>query len=152
MNVCFKKYELYCKPSKVGEGRYNFKEHVIDSDSAHEVCKALGMDRLSREKVYALYLDTALNLIGVVEVSAGAVDSAVVDMKVVFGPALSLGKCSGVILAHNHPSGKLTPSDDDRALTKRLKKAGDILGIKLVDHIIIGENEYLSMKNEGMIN
>ena len=150
--MTFKKYELYCKPSKVGEGRYNFNETVIDSESAYEVCRALNMHRLSREKVYALYLDTALQLIGVVEIASGGIDGATVDMKVIYGPALTLGKCSAIILAHNHPSGRLNPSNEDIGLTNRVAKAGEILGVKLVDHIIIGETGCLSMRQEGMIN
>lgn len=150
--ICFRKYELYCKPSKVGEGRYNYEHRVATPNDMYDICKALKMHLLSREKVYAMYLDTAGHLIGVVEIASGGVDFATVDQKVIFGPAMTLGKCAALIQTHNHPSGNLNPSAEDKELTDRVKKAGEILGVKLLDHIVVGENGFYSMREYGMIS
>jgi DNA repair protein RadC len=102
-----------------------------------------------KEYFLAIMLDTRSQLIRVAEISVGSLDASVVHPREVFREAISASAAS-VIFAHNHPSGDPTPSEDDIKLTKRLAEAGDITGIDVLDHIIIGDNKYLSLKREGL--
>ena len=102
-----------------------------------------------REHFLALLLDTRGQLIKVSEISVGSLDTSVVHPREVFKEAISASAAS-VIFVHNHPSGDPTASEDDIGLTKRLAEAGEIVGIDVLDHIIIGGEEYLSLKREGV--
>lgn len=94
-----------------------------------------------KEHVVAFYLDTQQKLIERRIVSVGTLDASLLHPREVFEPALQLS-AAGVVLAHNHPSGNLEPSDEDISITKRVADAGDILGINLIDHIIVSDKEY----------
>ena len=87
----------------------------------------------------AVLLDSRHRAIGYAEVSRGTINMAPVHPREVFGPAVRLG-AAAIIVAHNHPSGDPTPSAEDFAVTKRLKEAGEIIGIPVLDHIVIGSN------------
>lgn len=108
------------------------------------------MRHLEQEQVRALYFDTKQKLIRDVVLSMGTVNSAVISPREIFKQAL---QCNGVslVLVHNHPSGDPSPSQEDRQLTLRVKTAGEVLGILLLDHIIIGDTTYISLLNEGML-
>ena len=102
-----------------------------------------------KEYFLALLLDTRNQLIRVAEISIGSLDSSIVHPREVFKEAVSASAAS-VLFAHNHPSGDPEASEDDVNLTKRLAEAGEIMGIDVLDHIIIGEQKYLSLKREGL--
>lgn len=102
-----------------------------------------------KEHFLALMLDTRSQLIKVAEISVGSLDTSIVHPREVFQEAISASAAS-VIFVHNHPSGDTTPSEDDIGLTKRLAEAGEIVGIDVLDHVIIGAKSYLSLKREGM--
>jgi len=102
-----------------------------------------------KEYFLALLLDTRSQLIRVAEISVGSLDSSIVHPREVFKEAVAASAAS-VIFAHNHPSGDPTASEDDIELTKRLTKAGEIMGIDVLDHIITGDKKYLSLKREGL--
>ncbi|MBU2534991.1 MAG: DNA repair protein RadC [Chloroflexota bacterium] len=102
-----------------------------------------------KEYFLALLLDTRNQLIRVAEISVGSLDSSIVHPREVFKEAVSASAAS-VLFAHNHPSGDPEASEDDINLTKRLAEAGEIMGIDVLDHIIIGEQKYLSLKREGL--
>ncbi len=102
-----------------------------------------------KEHFLALLLDTRSQLIKVSEISIGSLDTSIVHPREVFKEAISASAAS-VIFAHNHPSGDPEASEDDIELTKRLAKAGEIVGIDILDHIIIGGKNYLSLKREGL--
>ena len=102
-----------------------------------------------KEYFLALLLNTRNQLIKVSEISVGSLDSSVVHPREVFKEAISASAAS-VIFAHNHPSGDPTASEDDIELTKRLAEVGEIMGIDVLDHIIIGDKNYLSLKREGL--
>ncbi len=102
-----------------------------------------------KEYFLAILLDTRSRLIKVAEISVGSLDSSVVHPREVFKEAISASAAS-VIFAHNHPSGDPTPSEDDIELTKRLAQAGEIMGIDVLDHLIVGDDGYLSLKREGL--
>jgi DNA repair protein RadC len=101
-----------------------------------------------RERFAVVYLDTRNHPIAVHDAHVGTCDSSPVHPREVFGPALSLSATS-IVVAHNHPSGDPTPSAEDRAMTTRLKDAGELLGIPVLDHVVIGSGRYYSFANEG---
>jgi len=102
-----------------------------------------------KEYFLAILLDTRSQLIKIAEISVGSLDSSIVHPREVFKEAISASAAS-VIFAHNHPSGDPEASEDDINLTKRLAKTGEIVGIDVLDHIIIGDKEYLSLKREEL--
>ena len=102
-----------------------------------------------KEHFLALLLDTRNRLIKVAEISVGSLDSSIVHPREVFKEAISATAAS-VIFVHNHPSGDPEASEDDIELTKRLAQAGEIVGIEVLDHIIIGDKNYLSLKRQGL--
>jgi len=102
-----------------------------------------------REHFLAILLDTRNRLIRVSEISIGSLDTSIVHPREVFKEAISASATS-VIFVHNHPSGDPGASEDDIKLTKRLTEVGEIVGIDVLDHIIIGDKNYLSLKREGL--
>jgi DNA repair protein RadC len=102
-----------------------------------------------KEYFLALLLDTRNQLIRVAEISVGSLDSSIVHPREVFKEAIAASAASA-IFAHNHPSGDVTASEDDIKLTRRLAEAGEIMGIDVLDHIIIGDKRFLSLKREGL--
>jgi DNA repair protein RadC len=117
-----------------------------------EAIANLVMGRLKdkkKEYFLAILLDTWNQLIKVAEISVGSLDSSIVHPREVFKEAIS-ASAAGVIFVHNHPSGDTEASEDDIALTKRLAQAGEIVGIDVLDHIIIGGKNYNSLKRLGL--
>jgi DNA repair protein RadC len=103
-----------------------------------------------KEHFQVLLLDTRSQLIKVAEISIGSLDTSIVHPREVFKEALSASAAS-VIFVHNHPSGDPTPSEDDIKLTERLAQAGNIMGIDVLDHIVIGDRKFVSLKREGIL-
>jgi DNA repair protein RadC len=97
----------------------------------------------SREHFLALYLSGAHKVIGYSIVSTGLANSTLVHPREVFQAAILSG-ATALLIGHNHPSGEITPSREDRAITKRLKEVAELIGIKLLDHIIVTDNEFYS--------
>ncbi len=89
-------------------------------------------------------------LISIQKISEGGTSGTVVDPKKIFKMGL-LRQASSIILCHNHPSGNLKPSEADIKITKKIKEAGDIMDIKVLDHIIVSETSYYSFADEGII-
>ncbi|MFL0557962.1 MULTISPECIES: RadC family protein [Paenibacillus] len=102
----------------------------------------------NQELFYCLYLNVKNRLIACKQISLGTLNAAVVHPREVFRPAI-LYAAASVICAHNHPSGNPTPSEEDIAVTQRLQQTGTIIGIDLLDHIIFGNNNYISLKQQG---
>jgi DNA repair protein RadC len=128
------------------------KIKVTSSSVAYKLLLACWNKRIIQlqEEFKILLLNRSNQVLGVYPLSKGGVAGTVVDPKLVFSVAL---KCnaSGIILAHNHPSGNLTPSDSDTALTKKLKCAGDFLDIKILDHLVLTQEAYYSFADEGVL-
>ena len=117
-------------------------------DAVDLLCNHL--DGADREHFVVVLLDTKGHIIGVSTVSVGDLSSAIVHPREVFKPAI-LSNAASIILAHNHPSGDPTPSSDDTAVTRRLHEAGELLGIEVLDHVVIGElGRYVSFKEKGL--
>ena len=117
---------------------------------AAEMIRPLVKNR-DRELMLVLSLDSKLQPMALEIVAVGGVDYCAVDVKNMFKHAL-LNNASYLICFHNHPSGVSEASRDDILITKRIQKAGDILGIRLLDHIIIGSADYFSLKEHGDFN
>jgi len=108
------------------------------------------LNQQAEEVFCILTLDIKSKITGAFEVSRGSVNKSVVSPREVFKRAI-LNNASGIVLAHNHPSGELTASEEDILITDKLKEGGEIIGIKIVDHIIVGDNQYCSLREEGKI-
>lgn len=106
------------------------------------------MRLLDHEEVWLLLMDVKLRVIGVHVVAVGHLSGAPVHPRELYKEAVRRSSFS-VIMVHNHPSGDPTPSTEDILLTERLREAGMILGIELVDHIIVGDDKFVSLKDEG---
>lgn len=105
---------------------------------------------LKKEHFITLLLNTKNQIISKETISIGNLNSSIVHPREVFKPAIKKS-VSAIIMVHNHPSGDPTPSKEDIEVTRRLIKAGEILGIDVLDHIIIGGSEHLSFKVEGLM-
>lgn len=108
------------------------------------------MRHLEQEEFRVILLDTKNRVLQIEKVAVGSLNAAGVQPREVFRGAVK-HSAAAVILVHNHPSGDPTPSPEDVALTRRLLQAGEILGIEILDHIIVGDNKYTSLKAENLL-
>ena len=104
----------------------------------------------AEENLWLITLDTKNNITGIFTVSTGSLNASIVHPREIFKRAV-LQNAASIIICHNHPSGDPAPSKEDINITKRLKEAGDLIGIKLLDHLIIGDNNYISLKERCFI-
>jgi DNA repair protein RadC len=126
------------------------KPKIITSKDAFDILKTELID-IPHEEFWILILNRANKVIRKHQVSQGGVAGTIADPKIIFKLALdALG--SSIILAHNHPSGNLTASQADIDLTKKLKEAGKLLEIQVLDHLIVAGQKYFSFADEGMIS
>jgi len=108
------------------------------------------MRNLEVEKVILVLLNSKSKLIKEMDISLGTVNSSLLSPREIFIEALRY-KAVHIILVHNHPSGDPNPSNADLQITKRIEEVGSLLGIKLMDHVIIGDNKYISLKKKGIL-
>lgn len=120
-------------------------------DSSADILKIIAyIKNRKREHFIAIYLDARQQLIRTYTVSIGSIDASIAHPREVFEPAIRC-HASGIIVAHNHPSGDPYPSHADILLTKRLQQAGNLLGIELIDHIIIAHEKHISMRESHLM-
>lgn len=105
---------------------------------------------LFKEHFKIALLDTKNQILGIENISVGTLNASIVHPRDVFKVAIKRN-CNSIILIHNHPSGDVEPSNEDINITRRLMDAGNLLGISILDHIIIGDNKYLSFKQKNII-
>jgi len=124
----------------------------FDIKNPQDIVKAIraNIKDKSKEHLQLTLLNTRNKIIGISTVSIGTLNTNLVHPREVFKEAISHSAAS-VILAHNHPSGDLEPSEDDLSITKRLTEAGKILGIEVLDHIIVTKNGFFSFKEKGLL-
>jgi len=103
-----------------------------------------------QEEFWILLLNRSKHVLGAYQLSKGGICGVTVDIRIIFTVALQSSSCC-ILLAHNHPSGQLNPSQADIELTKRISRAGDILDIKVLDHIILTRDHYYSFTDEGLL-
>lgn len=125
------------------------RKKITSSSSVFEFVQPI-IGELPHEEFWILYLNNSNKIIKSAQLSKGGITGTVVDVRLAFKEALQLGAV-GIILAHNHPSGTLKPSQADIKLTKKLKTAGESLDIKVLDHLIITEKAYFSFADENML-
>ncbi|MBA2422088.1 MAG: DNA repair protein RadC [Chitinophagales bacterium] len=125
------------------------KDKISSSKDCYDVLQPLIAD-VKHEEFWILMLNRANKVIAVERMSEGGLTGTVADPRKIFNSAIK-SDATSVILCHNHPSGNLTPSSTDIELTKKMKEAGKILEISVLDHLIIGENKYYSFADEGMM-
>jgi DNA repair protein RadC len=131
---------------KVGEPAAQYRT-VSDAKTVFEMFQHLRQE--TKEHFVSIHLDVRNRVICVDEVSIGTLTNAVIHQREVYKTAL-LSSAASIILAHNHPSGDPTPSRDDIVVTEKLEQAGQLIGIKLLDHVIIGDT-YFSMLDKGYL-
>lgn len=122
---------------------------VINAAGVHETLKPLLAD-LDRESLWAVFLNAPRQIIGLHQVSVGTLNGSPVSPREVFKAAI-LANADKIIVAHNHPSGSLTPSPEDVAVTRRLVEAGRIVGVDVIDHLIITQEGYISLRDRGLL-
>ena len=105
---------------------------------------------LEHEEFWVLYLNNANKILAKKQLSKGGLTATMVDVRLLFKKAVELSAIA-IIICHNHPSGKLKPSNSDKELTKKIKESGEILDIKLLDHLIIAQKDYFSFADNGML-
>jgi DNA repair protein RadC len=102
------------------------------------------------EQVMVVFVNNNMNTIAWYKASQGGLSGTIIDVRLMFKAALEC-YATGIMLCHNHPSGKLVPSDVDKAITNKIKEAGRFLDIKIIDHIILTTESYLSFSDEGLL-
>jgi DNA repair protein RadC len=122
---------------------------VRNASDAAQVARAF-LQGADRETFIAILLNTKHKVLGVNLVSIGGLDSAPVHPREVYKPAILAGAKS-VIVAHNHPSGDPEPSNEDVAISGQLKRAGEIVGIPLLDHVVVGDTGHVSLCEKGLL-
>ena len=125
------------------------RKKITSSNSVFEFLQPL-IGELPHEEFYILYLNNSNKIIKYSQLSKGGITGTLVDVRLVFKEALQSGAV-GIILAHNHPSGTLKPSQADIQLTKKMKSAGESLDIKVLDHLIVTEKAYFSFADENLL-
>ena len=136
-------------------GRRRKSETVIDkvkltsSKQAYEFLRPV-LEDLPHEEFWILFLNRANKIIGKQLIGRGGISQTIADVKIVFKKSIDK-QASAIILAHNHPSGNLKPSQSDIQLTKKIKAGSDLLDIQVLDHLIIGDGNYYSFADSGMM-
>ena len=124
-------------------------KHIHAPEDVHNIIAAEYADAVV-ETAMMLALDTKNKVIGIFEISRGSLNASIIHPRDVFQRAILVNAAS-VILVHNHPSGDPTPSPEDVALTKKLVEAGRIMDITVLDHVVVGEGSYVSLKEQGQL-
>ncbi len=131
--------------------RYELPREIGSPEGAYKAITAITSIEEEAQEVFGiLILNIKNKIVAVHEISRGALNSSLVHPQEVFKPAV-LHNAAAIICFHNHPSGDTEPSRDDIEITNRLVEAGKIMGIEILDHIIVGDDRYTSLKERGVI-
>lgn len=138
----------------VKEASRNYKDTPVALNDPFKVYKQIeriiNPGELSEEEFWIICLDTKNKNIGNFRISKGTIDMTVIHPREVFKGAIMLNSAN-IILTHNHPSGDPTPSQEDIRITKRLSESGELLGIKVLDHIVTGDGVFHSLREHGQM-
>ncbi len=147
IQVVFEKVVLV----KEKAGRYELPREIRSPEGAYKAITTITNVQEEAQEVFGiLILNTKNKIVAVHEISRGSLNTSVVHPREVFKPAV-LHNAAAIICFHNHPSGDTEPSRDDIEITNRLVEAGKIMGIEILDHIIVGDDRYTSLKERGVI-
>ncbi len=146
-----KKYELTSYSIRLVKDKVCEYPHpaITCPDDGYDIFREY-LDGVDREHFVVAFLNVKHRIIGINTVSIGSLRASVVQPREVFKAAV-LANAGAIVLCHNHPSGDTAPSKEDISVTQRLVRAGKILDILVLDHLIIGEYGYTSMKKEGFV-
>ena len=147
--------------SNVSEVQLTYKNKVKASDRMKISCSRdaykIFMDNWNSEIIEfveefkILLMNRSNSVLGILEISKGGISGTVTDVRVIFQAAIK-GNASGIICAHNHPSGNMNPSESDTRLTQKIKEAGNLMDIQLLDHLIISKDDnYYSFADNGLL-
>ncbi|AZA98396.1 JAB domain-containing protein [Chryseobacterium joostei] len=125
------------------------KAIIGNSHDAYSILKNQLSD-LRTEEFWAIFMNNSNKVIHISQLTQGGISQSIVDVRVLFKTALEHFS-TGVIIAHNHPSGSLKPSKEDINITQKIKEAGKVLSIQLLDHIIVTQDSYFSFSDEGLL-
>jgi DNA repair protein RadC len=125
------------------------KPKITSSQQAYHILKSKLSD-LPHEEFWVLFMTRSNSVIKTECISKGGISGTVVDVRLILKPAIEC-LASSIILSHNHPSGNLKPSNEDLFLTKKVKEAAKLMDVNLQDHLIIGDQSYLSFADEGIL-
>ncbi len=130
----------------------NCERSIASSRDAMEIFREHfdGDEMDYRESFFALYLNQANKVLGIKKISESGISSTLVDVRIVLQAAL-LCNASGIIVAHNHPSGNLNPSSSDVKMTAQIKEASKVMDMTLLDHVILTSDSHYSFADDGMI-
>ena len=143
LSEIFVSYSPRVKPSELPK--------ITKSEEAMACFRQIWSDKMNyREEAYMLLLNRCNKVLGYSLLSVGGTSGTVVDIKVIYQTALK-SNAHAIVIAHNHPSGNLKPSETDIRITKEIKEAGKLLGIQLLDHLILTDEGFYSFADEGMI-
>ena len=126
------------------------RPEITSPDAAAGILMPL-LDGLDREHCLTLNLDTKHRLIATTTVSVGSVDHTFMSPREVFRDALMHG-AAALVIAHNHPSGDAEPSTDDQQVTRRLTRVGELVGVEILDHIVVGHERWVSLARRGALS
>ncbi len=128
---------------------YLKQPQFTNSNDVYQFFKSLIADS-TKEEAWFITINNANKLIGYYELSIGGKTSTVIDIRLILKKAIN-DEATGIILAHNHPSGNIMPSESDKEITKKLYNACKTLEIRLLDHLIVTQNEYFSFADNGLL-
>lgn len=136
----------------VKEKGVNYDAGKLNSpeDIALMMRKLLHVEQMAEEHCYMIAMNSSCKILGVFFISKGTVNVSLVTPRELYIRALLAGAVQ-IVLCHNHPSGNAIPSEQDIAITQKIKEAGEMININLADHIIIGSNSYLSFKEAKIL-
>jgi len=135
--------------AKISEGGPGYGETITSPERAALVLWPYFRERLDCEEFAIVTLDTKHKVTGIVRITRGTLDASLVHPREVFRAAIAAG-AAAVLLVHNHPSGDPAPSNEDRAVTDRLERCGELLGIRVLDHVIVADGRCLSLKGGAL--
>lgn len=147
MDMKLQEVKLSYKPMVKGSDAIK----VTSSDVAEQYFRKIWSDDLEHvENMFMLILNRNNKIVGYYHVSKGGIAGTIADVRIIMQTAI-LMNASAIILGHNHPSGNSEPSADDNNITAKIKSAALLFDIKLLDHLILTENSYLSFSDEGLL-
>ena len=120
---------------------------ICDPEAVYRLMRRR-IGRLDREHFYAVLLNTRNVVISIELVSVGSLNASIVHPREIFKPAV-VQSAAGIVLVHNHPTGDPQPSKEDVDFTRRFSRCGQLMGIQLLDHVIVGAGDYTSLKENG---
>ena len=126
------------------------RQKIRCSQDAERILRAVFPSVSHREYMYLVCLDRSNHCLGYFQVSAGGISGTVSDVRLIFQAAIK-ANASGIIIAHNHPSGNQEPSESDMKLTRKVKEGGTLLDIPLLDHLILTDSGYKSFADDNIL-